>query len=265
MACTFQQPVYSPVPHRGIRVIVAHPDPVRRNEVRTALFTTAGYDVIAETASASELAKLVAAEEPELIVGSLPVLLSTDMTNGAFPLCIGIGAEPVTSSERTVATLDETVIAPAIANALATATVRILNAKANELSKLIRHYLLHRDVQSQCRPTLEVEREGQRIEIEAEDVTWIKASGNYVRLHTASGAYMMRSTIRSVAASLRQLGFVRIHRGWVVNTASIRSQIVLQDGAVAVVLDDGTQLPVGASYRGSVTQKKQVSAPYKHT
>lgn len=261
MACTFQQPVYSPVPHRGIRVIVADPDPRRRNEVLTALFTTAGYEVIAETASASELAKLVSAEEPELIIGSLPVLLPIDMMDRPFPLCIGIGAESVTSSERTVAVLAETVAAPAIADALATATVRILNAKANELSRLIRHYLSHSDVQPLNRATLEVEREGQRTEIEAQAVSWIKASGNYVRLHTENGAYVMRSTIRSVASRLRQLGFLRIHRGTIVNTKSIRSRIMLEDGAVTMVLHDGTELRVGASYLDSVVESKQVSAP----
>jgi hypothetical protein len=228
--------------------------------IRGSLLFAADYEVIAETDSASELARLVSEETPELVIGSLPLVLGAEAEEQPFPLCIAIGRTPVTSPARTIASLPEQVLAPAVEEALATAVVSILNVKASELSHLIRQYVLHSDTVVPQPLTLEVERDGRRTEIEVDAVQWINAAGNYVRLHTADGACVMRASIRSVATRLLRAGFVRIHRGTVVNTRSVRSHVVHDDGVAAVVLQDGTHLAVGPRYRELVL-RDSVSAP----
>ena len=261
MACAYQQPAYGPAPRPRIRVVLADSDAARRGLVRHALFSTAGYELIREVDTAMDLARVVNAEAPELVIGSLPLLLSSDAAGQPFPVCIAIGPAPVSSPERTIASLPEQVSAATIGQSLSAATVRILNVKASELSSLIRQYLLHSDAMPAQPFTLEVEQDGRRSEIEAEAVLWIKAAGNYVRLHTASGAFTMRSSIRSVATRLRRLGFVRIHRGTVVNRRAVRSQVLPDDGVPLVVLEDGTQLAIGPRYRDVVLTRDVLPPP----
>jgi len=261
MACAYQHSAFPPATRPRIRVVLADSDPSRRVLLRHALFSTACYELVGETDSAFELARLVSADAPELVIGSLPLLLAAESADQSFPLFIAIGSAPVASPARTIAWLPEQFVTSAVEEALATATVGILNVKASELSHLIRQYVLHSDVAITQPLTLEVERDGRRTEIEADAVQWIKAAGNYVRLHTPGGACVMRASIRSVAARLRRLGFVRIHRGTVVNTRSVRSHVVHDDGVAAVILQDETQLAVGPRYRDLVLERDPISAP----
>jgi len=74
-------------------------------------------------------------------------------------------------------------------------------------------------------------------------VRWIQARGDYARLYTANGSYLVRAAMTALAESLRPLGMVRIHRSYLVALRHIAEVRVSDSGAIAVVVD-GHQLPV---------------------
>ena len=57
------------------------------------------------------------------------------------------------------------------------------------------------------------------------------------------GQYRFRSTIASVENTLTGCGFIRIHKGFLINQAAVRLF-----NAKEVELFDGTLLPIGKSY-----------------
>ena len=91
--------------------------------------------------------------------------------------------------------------------------------------------------------------------IATDDVDWIEtAGGGQVRLQGADHAYQWRKPITEVEQDLAPHGFLRVHRSYIVNTARIASVKALQKGEYAIVLDRGTVIDTGRTYRDVVTR-----------
>lgn len=61
-----------------------------------------------------------------------------------------------------------------------------------------------------------VERGGVTSLIQRESVSWVEAVGDYARLHTASGDYLVRVTLSTLESHWAEAGFARIHRSYLV-------------------------------------------------
>jgi two-component system LytT family response regulator len=85
--------------------------------------------------------------------------------------------------------------------------------------------------------------------IRTEQVDWIEAERNYVRLHVGGGAYLLRENLSHIASALDPAAFCRIHRSTIVNIDRIKAVESLFRGEYLVVLHDGTKLTSGRSYR----------------
>jgi len=88
-----------------------------------------------------------------------------------------------------------------------------------------------------------VEIAGRTRFIPREQVCWVEAEGDYVRLHTADGsAYLVRMPISHLAERWSAYGFIRIHRGFLVQFKQI-TEFSVTDGVHAVTVA-GHSLPV---------------------
>jgi two-component system, LytTR family, response regulator len=79
----------------------------------------------------------------------------------------------------------------------------------------------------------------------------LEAEDNYVRLW-ADRAYLHKETLTGLMARLDPLEFLRIHRSHAVNVRHVRELRPLMHGEYAVILDDGTQITSGRSYRADI-------------
>lgn len=82
-------------------------------------------------------------------------------------------------------------------------------------------------------------------------VSWLKAEGNYVRVHAGAESYLVRATLSALAEVLER-PFARIHRSIIVNLDRVREIETFEHGDYEVVLDDGTQLPLSRTYRDAI-------------
>jgi two-component system LytT family response regulator len=78
--------------------------------------------------------------------------------------------------------------------------------------------------------------------IPADQVDWIDAAGNYVRLHAGGRSHLLRETMKSVEARLDPERFVRVHRSAIVNLERIASMEPYFHGEYVLTLRDGTRL-----------------------
>lgn len=69
------------------------------------------------------------------------------------------------------------------------------------------------DVEGQVIP---VERGGVTSLINRDTVSWVEAVGDYARLHTESGAYLVRVTLATLESHWADAGFARVHRSYLV-------------------------------------------------
>jgi two-component system LytT family response regulator len=85
--------------------------------------------------------------------------------------------------------------------------------------------------------------------INAGDVITISAEGNYVLLQQESSSYLLRETISAVAEKLEPLGFIRIHRSVLVNTAFVEEIKPNPSGEYGLRLKGGKQYTVTRTYK----------------
>jgi two-component system LytT family response regulator len=85
--------------------------------------------------------------------------------------------------------------------------------------------------------------------IRADEIDWIAAEGNYVRLHIGGDALLHRETLRNMDAMLDPARFVRIHRGIIVNIDKIKKVHPLFRGNAQIMLCDGTSLLLSRRFR----------------
>jgi Response regulator of the LytR/AlgR family len=87
--------------------------------------------------------------------------------------------------------------------------------------------------------------EGRDVSLLLSDILYFEADGNYLKICTVSGDYRARGTVSDRERELYPYGFVRIHKGFLVNQTAVR-----MIGREEVELKDGTVLPVGKHYAG---------------
>jgi two-component system, LytTR family, response regulator len=81
-----------------------------------------------------------------------------------------------------------------------------------------------------------------------DELDFIRASANYVRLHLGRTIYAVRETIAAMESNLPADRFVRIHRSYIVNLSAIRELYHAGGGEYLLALRSGRQLPVGSTY-----------------
>lgn len=98
-----------------------------------------------------------------------------------------------------------------------------------------------------------VVQRGERLQIlRAEDVDWFEAAGNYVKLHVGPGSFLVRATLSSFEDRLDPERFLRVHRSMIVQKSRIRELEPLLQGDYVLILEDGTRLTTGRSYRPAI-------------
>lgn len=83
-----------------------------------------------------------------------------------------------------------------------------------------------------------------RVRLSLSEILFFESDGNYVKLAVRAGEpYRFRDTLHALEAALSGDGFIRIHKGFLVNQRAVR---VLRGNEAE--LENGIRLPIGKSY-----------------
>jgi len=86
------------------------------------------------------------------------------------------------------------------------------------------------------------------------EIRWIEAGGNQLKLHTDGETYVIRGTMAEFATRLDPDHFVRIHRSFIVNIQYIRELRPWYTGECILTLTDGKELTLSRRYRSALDQ-----------
>lgn len=89
------------------------------------------------------------------------------------------------------------------------------------------------------------------------EILWLEAADNYVVVHTAERAPLMRRTLQALLQDLGD-GFVRTHRGAAVAVAQVASVQARERGDSVLLLHGGQQVPCSRGHRAAVLQALKV-------
>lgn len=86
-------------------------------------------------------------------------------------------------------------------------------------------------------------REAGRIQfVQVDDIRWIEAQGNYLKLHTGTGTPLLRCTMKEMEARLDPDRFARVHRSTIVCLRRILQMRPISGGDYKILLEDSTEL-----------------------
>lgn len=81
-----------------------------------------------------------------------------------------------------------------------------------------------------------------------DEVEWIEAAQNYVRVHAGTAAHMLHVPMNTIETSLDPERFVRIHRCYIVSLRRIKQLWPLAHGQYVLELTSGERLQSGRTY-----------------
>ena len=85
--------------------------------------------------------------------------------------------------------------------------------------------------------------DGKDIRLRLSEINYFEADSNYLKVFTKQGEYRFRSTMTAVENSLQSGGFIRIHKGFLVNQMAVKTI-----SSEEAELTDGTRLPMGKTF-----------------
>ena len=97
---------------------------------------------------------------------------------------------------------------------------------------------------------LAIKNAGQVVFLNVEEIDWVEAADYYACLHVGARTYMLRRSMTEVAGEWEGAGFCRVHRSAIVNLTRVSRMENGPDGAMEIVLKDGTRLGPSRRYRG---------------
>lgn len=97
-------------------------------------------------------------------------------------------------------------------------------------------------------------RDGEAF-VDVDRIDRVEATGNYVTIRAGDERWLERRTLASVEKLLGGRRFMRIHRSHLVNVGRVARIESGFKGRSEVVLEDGTRLPMGRTYRRALKER----------
>ncbi len=93
---------------------------------------------------------------------------------------------------------------------------------------------------------------GRVLFLEPDEIEWIEAASNYVRVRCGAVSHMIRNTISDIEAKLDPRQFLRVHRSIIVNVAKIKEVQPCNSGEYVVIMKSGKELSCSRTYRAAI-------------
>ncbi len=85
--------------------------------------------------------------------------------------------------------------------------------------------------------------------IKLDDILWIEAMGDYIKIYTPGKWHIVHTTLKAVEEKINSQQLMRIHRSYIVALNKIDS---IEDNVLNIM---NTPIPVAESYRGQLMQR----------
>jgi len=246
----------------AIRVVIADKDEPSCRQLGLLLAAENGIQVVAQCFDAVQAISAIQTLEPELLLLDIDLLdaqsfqVLNRLRAADRPILIftsthdqhAIRAFEARALDYLVKPLDIARLHVAIERTRA----EVLKAHDRHLSHRILNLLAAARPESEPSRRLIVKSGNRVVFVDAHEIDWIEAAGNYVRLRTGKESFLMREGIGRIAERLDPDQFVRIHRSIIVNVRRIKELQPCNRGEYMVILKDGKELSCSRGYRAKI-------------
>lgn len=247
-----------------LKVIIVDDEPLAREKIREMLKRDAEIEIVAECSSGNKAVAAVQKHSPDLLYldiqmpeldgfGVLKLLPTQNMPYVIFVTAYdqyAVKAFEVYALDYLLKPFDR----ERFQKALDRAKSQIRRDRSSSLSQGILSLLEELKGGSRHLERLVIKHSGRVQLLKTQDIDWIEADGNYVRVHAGKDAHLLRETIGGLETQLHPRKFMRIHRSTIVNLDRIRELQPWFHGEYRIILRDGTELMLSRSYREKLNE-----------
>jgi two-component system, LytTR family, response regulator len=244
---------------KKIRAIIVDDEPPARNKIRELLKTESDVEVIDECTNGAEAVQSIAANTPDLVFLDIqmPELDGFGVidTIGAenFPAVVFVTAYDQYAVQAFEVHAVDYLLKPFDRQRFQTALNRVREQlepdHRDELNQQLNSLLRQLKGPKKQADRLVVKSGGRVFFLKNDEIDWIEAAGNYVRLHVGTETHLLRETMNAIQKKLDPAVFIRIHRSTFVNIERVKELQPWFHGEYVVIMRDGTQLTMSRSYR----------------
>lgn len=252
---------------RKIRTVVVDDEPPARRNLRALLNGIPDIELVKECGNGRDAVNSIRTLEPDLVfldiqmpeIDGFQVL--EELTGQPMPVIVFVTAYDQYALKAFEVSAIDYLLKPfddaRFQKALAQARRQIEQQDASELGLKLLQLMGSRDPQSGTRSYISrflVKKAASVLFVRADEIDWIEAYDNYVRLHAGGKTHLLRQTMNELEAALDPNQFARIHRSTIVNLDRVK-EMQPHFNEHLVILLDGTELKMSRTRKDLLEQR----------
>jgi len=242
-----------------IQTLIVDDEPLARERIRTLLADEHDVEIIDECSNGRDAAAAIQKQKPDLLFldVQMPELdgfgVLDQITVAKMPVVIFVTAYDQYALRAFEVHALDYLLKPfdreRFQKALQRARLQIQQAKNGEVNARVLALLEDLRAERKWLDRLVIKSGGRVFFLKVEEIDWIEAAGNYVRLHVEREVHLLRETIKNLETQLDPKKFLRISRSIIVRIDGIKELQPWFHGEHAIILQGGTQLTSSRGYR----------------
>lgn len=110
--------------------------------------------------------------------------------------------------------------------------------------------LKKKEIAEQTTPSFIFLKAGKKVhKVNLDDILYIEAAGDYIKIMTESGQYIVNDTLKSLQDELPPVQFIRVHKSYIISRSKIK---FFEGNYVKVGIAD---IPIGNSYKEEISTR----------
>jgi two-component system LytT family response regulator len=248
-----------------IRTVLADDEVLARQKLRQLLKEDLDVDIVGECGTASETVDLVRLTHPDLLFldvcmpdmdgfDAVSVLSSTSA--GKLPHIVFVTANDKWAVRAFECHALDYLLKPFTAERLQAAIQCVRDRIASNEKQV--GDIKSNSASERYTTRMVFKSRGRILFLSVNDIRWIEAEENYVRLHTSDQSHLLRESISKLERRLDPQSFLRIHRSSIVNLHYVKEVKNEANGDASVMLINGETIAMSRSYRSRIQKLMEV-------
>ena len=247
----------------GVRALIVDDEPLARAHLRSLLKDRGDVDVIGECGDGRSAIDQIKRLTPDLVLLDIqmPELDGLEVIREVGPAQMPAVVFVTAYDEHALAAFEvhafDYILKPVSRQRFTQAIDRVVGLIRAEMPPGERPLEALIDAMRAERSALDriaVKADGRVMFIRVNEIDWIEADDDLVRIHAGKAIHAHRSTLTHLEERLPASKFLRVRRSTLVNVDRIREIQPWFQGDWVLILNDGTRLHSGKSYRSKVRE-----------
>ncbi|HYL64307.1 MAG TPA: LytTR family DNA-binding domain-containing protein [Candidatus Methylomirabilis sp.] len=247
-----------------IRTLIVDDEPLGRERIRHLLAGDPEIEVAGECSDGRQAIAAIGEHKPDLVFldvqmpevdgfGVLDEICGPNMPTVIFVTAYdryAVRAFEVHALDYLLKSFDQERFREAVRRA----KEEIGRARQGELNERLAGLIEDLEARKERVTRLVIKSGGRVVFLRVEEIDWIEAADNYVRVHAGRETHLIREKLQAMERRLDPAKFLRIHRSSLVNLDRIRELQPAFHGDYVVKLIDGTELTLSRNYREKLVE-----------